>query len=153
MLKGVTDNISKGDIVGIDNEGLLTNIFSDAISFVVKSTNPSYVGGDAWGNIVGKRPERTTDQTEEYFAPILAEFEAKLEVERQKVDRIAFSGQVPCNVYNTSVGDYIIPISTEDGKITGQAITNPSFDQYKLSVGKVWKIMEDGRAFIAVKIG
>ena len=75
MLKGVTDNISKGDIVGIDNEGLLTNIFSDAVSFVVKSTNPSYVGGDAWGNIVGKRPERTEEQTEEEFAPILEAFE------------------------------------------------------------------------------
>ena len=153
MLKGVTDNISKGDIVGIDNEGLLTNIFSDAMSFVVKSTNPSYVGGDAWGNIVGKRPSRTTDQTEEDFAPILAEFETRLEIERQKVDRIAFSGQVPVNVTGSTVGDYIIPISTEDGKITGQAITNPSFEQYKISVGKVWKIMEDGRSFIAVKIG
>ena len=153
MLKGVTDNISKGDIVGIDNEGLLTNIFSDSVSFVVKSTNPSYVGGDAWGNIVGKRPSRTTDQTEEDFAPILAEFETRLEIERQKVDRIAFSGQVPVNVTGATVGDYIIPIETGDGKITGQAITNPSFEQYKISVGKVWKIMEDGRAFIAVKIG
>jgi len=153
MLKAVTDTISKGDIVGIDNEGLLTNIFSDSVSFVVKSTNPSYVGGDAWGTVVGKRPERTTDQTEEEFAPILAEFEAKLEVERQKVDRIAFSGQVPVNVTGATVGDYIIPMTTEDGKITGQAITNPSFDQYKISVGKVWKIMEDGRAFIAIKIG
>jgi len=153
MLKAVTDNISKGDIVGIDNEGLLTNIFSDSVSFVVKSTNPSYVGGDAWGTVVGKRPERTTDQTEEEFAPILAEFEAKLEVERQKVDRIAFSGQVPVNVTGSTVGDYIIPISTEDGKITGQTITNPTFEQYQISVGKVWKIMEDGRAFIAVKIG
>jgi hypothetical protein len=153
MLKAVTDTISKGDIVGIDNEGLLTNIFSDSVSFVVKSTNPSYVGGDAWGTVVGKRPERTTDQTEEEFAPILAEFEAKLEVERQKVDRIAFSGQVPVNVTGATVGDYIIPISTEDGKITGQAITNPTFEQYQISVGKVWKIMEDSRAFIAVKIG
>jgi len=153
MLKAVTDTISKGEIVGIDNEGLLTNIFSDSVSFVVKSTNPSYVGGDAWGTVVGKRPERTTDQTEEEFAPILAEFEAKLEVERQKVDRIAFSGQVPVNVTGATVGDYIIPISTEDGKITGQAITNPTFEQYQISVGKVWKIMEDSRAFIAVKIG
>jgi hypothetical protein len=153
MLKAVTDTISKGDIVGIDNEGLLTNIFSDSVSFVVKSTNPSYVGGDAWGTVVGKRPERTTDQTEEEFAPILAEFEAKLEVERQKVDRIAFSGQVPVNVTGATVGDYIIPIETEDGKITGQPITNPTFEQYQISVGKVWKIMEDGRAFIAVKIG
>lgn len=153
MLKGVTDNISKGDIVGINNEGLLTNIFSDAVSFVVKSTNPSYVGGDAWGNIVGKRPERTEEQTEEEFAPILEAFETRLEIERAKVDRIAFSGQVPCNVYNTNIGDYIIPIETLDGKITGQAATNPTFEQYKIAVGKVWKIMEDGRAWIAVKIG
>jgi hypothetical protein len=153
MLKGVTDNISKGDIVGINNEGLLTNIFSDAVSFVVKSTNPSYVGGDAWGNIVGKRPERTEDQTEEEFVPILEAFETRLEIERAKVDRIAFSGQVPCNVYNTNIGDYIIPIETLDGKITGQAATNPTFEQYQIAVGKVWKIMEDGRAWIAIKIG
>jgi hypothetical protein len=153
MLKAVTDNISKGDIVGVNNQGLLTNVFTDAVSFVVKSTDPSYVGGDAWGTVVGKRPERTTDQTEEEFASILAEFEAKLEIERQKVDRIAFSGQVPVNVTGATVGDYIIPILTEDGKITGQAITTPSFDQYKISVGKVWKIMEDGRSWIAVKIG
>jgi hypothetical protein len=103
--------------------------------------------------VVGKRPERTTDQTEEEFAPILAEFEVRLEIERQKVDRIAFSGQVPVNVTGATVGDYIIPMSTEDGKITGQPITNPTFEQYQISVGKVWKIMEDGRAFIAVKIG
>jgi hypothetical protein len=153
MLKATTDTINKGDIVGVNIDGKLTNIFNEAISFVVKSTDPSYVGGDAWGTVVGKRPERTTDQTEEDFAPILAEFEARLEIERQKVDRIAFSGQVPVNVTGATVGDYIIPIETEDGKITGQAITNPSFEQYKISVGKVWKIMEDGRAFIAVKIG
>ena len=152
MLKATTDTINKGDIVGVNINGKLTNIFNDAISFVVKSTDPSYVGGDNWFN-EEKRPSRTTDQTEEEFAPIMEDFESRLEVERQKVDRIAFSGQVPVNVTGATVGDYIIPISTEDGKITGQAITNPSFDQYKISVGKVWKIMEDGRAFIAVKIG
>ena len=100
-----------------------------------------------------KRPQKLETQTEEEFAEIESVYETKLEIERAKVDRIAFSGQVPVNVTGATVGDYIIPISTEDGKITGQAITNPSFDQYKISVGKVWKIMEDGRAFIAVKIG
>jgi hypothetical protein len=151
--KAVTDTIAKGDIIGINSDAKLTNIFADAISFVVKSTDPSYVGGDAWGNIVGKRPERTTDQTEEEFAPKLAEFEARLETARAKVDRIAFSGQVPCNVTGAAVGDYIIPVQLENGKIGGQAITNPTFEQYQISVGKVWKIMEDGRAWIAVKIG
>ena len=147
MTKAIEDNIAKGDVVGVNANGLLTNIFADAKSFVVKSTDPSYVGGDTWGNvdIIGKLPLEATDEEK-------AEYEAKLEVARAKVDRIAFSGQVPCNVYNANVGDYIIPID-DNGTIKGQAVTNPSFEQYQLSVGKVWKIMEDGRAWIAVKIG
>ena len=105
------------------------------------------------GEIQLVKDQRTEEQTEEEFAPILEAFETRLETERAKVDRIAFSGQVPCNVYNTNIGDYIIPIETLDGKITGQAATNPTFEQYQIAVGKVWKIMEDGRAWIAVKIG
>jgi hypothetical protein len=156
MTKATTDVIAKGDIVGVNSAGKLTNIFADSVSFVVKSTDPSYVGGDIWGNeeaLGEKRPSRTTNQTEEEFASILAEFEAKLEAARAKVDRIAFSGQVPCNVTGANVGDYIIPIELENGKIGGQAVTNPTFEQYQKSVGKVWKIMNDGRAWIAVKIG
>ena len=115
--------------------------------FVVKSTNPSYVGGDTWGSVddIGKLPNDATDEQK-------AEHESKLEEARAKVDRIAFSGQVPCNVYDANVGDYIIPIEL-NGKISGQAVSNPTFEQYQISVGKVWKIMEDGRAWIAVKIG
>jgi len=152
ITKAVYDIISKGDIVGINNKAKLTNIFSDAVSFAVKSTNPSYVGGDTWFNNE-KRPERTEEQTQEEFDIIMEEFESRLEIERAKVDRVAFSGQVPCNVYNAQVGDYIIPIETEDGKIAGQSVSNPTFEQYTKAVGKVWKIMEDGRAWISVKIG
>jgi len=146
MTKAITDNIAKGDIVGINSQGLLTNIFNDAISFVVKSTDPSYVGGDVWGStdIMGIPPgnEATQEQKDTY--------NAKLETARAKVDRIAFSGQVPCNVTGSNVGDYIIPIQLENGKIGGQAVTNPTFDQFKSAVGKVWKIMNDGRAWIKV---
>ena len=147
MLKAIDETINKGDIVGVNENGELTNIFADAKSFVVKSTNPSYVGGDTWGSVdeLGKMSENPTDEEK-------AEYEAKLEAAREKVDRIAFSGQVPCNVYNAQVGDYIIPINY-NGKISGQAVTNPTFEQYQISVGKVWKIIEDGRAWIAVKIG
>ena len=131
MTKAVSENIAKGDIIGVDANGLLTNIYADAISFVVKSTDPSYVGGDKWGaDLTG----------------------VELETARQKVDRVAFSGQVPCNVLNAQVGDYIIPINV-NGKIKGEAVTTPTFEQYQISVGKVWKIMEDGRAWIAIKIG
>ncbi len=154
MLKAIEDNIAKGDIVGVNAEGKLTNIFDDSISFVVKSTDPSYVGGDTWGNsdAIGEQPRIQEGQTDEEYEQLKAEYEIKLEEARAKVDRIAFSGQVPCNVLNAKVGDYIIPINN-NGKISGQAVTNPTFEQYQISVGKVWKIMEDGRAWIAVKIG
>ena len=154
MTKAVEDVIEKGEICGVNKNGELTNIFADSNSFVVKSTNPSYVGNDIWANedVVGKTPEKTEEQSDEEFAVILAEFKDKIESERAKVDRIAFSGQVPCNVYGASVGDYIVPIN-DNGKISGQAVSNPTFEQYQIAVGKVWKIMEDGRAWIAVKIG
>lgn len=148
MTKAIEDNISKGDIVGVNAEGKLTNIFDDSISFVVKSTDPSYVGGDTWGcvDVLGKLPNNATDEEK-------TQYEEKLEEARAKVDRIAFSGQVPCNVLNANVGDYIIPIKQSNGKIAGQAVKNPTLEQYQISIGKVWKIMEDGRAWIAVKIG
>jgi len=132
MTKSTSENINKGDIVGIDSNGLLTDLFELSISFGIKSTNPSFVGGDEWG--------ANKDDTN------------LLEQERQKVDRIAFSGQVPCNVLGANVGDYIIPVN-DNGKIKGIAVSNPTFEQYQISVGKVWKIMEDGRAWVAVKIG
>ena len=147
MTKAIEDNIAKGDIVGINSDAKLTNIFDDSISFVVKSTDPSYVGGDTWGNVddIGKlQLDATVEQK--------AEYEAKIQAARAKVDRIAFSGQVPCNVIGANIGDYIIPIKTDDGKIAGHPISKPTFEQYQISVGKVWKIMEDGRAWIAVKI-
>jgi hypothetical protein len=150
MLKAIYDNIEKGDIVGVNINGQLTNIFADSISFVVKSTDPSYVGGDTWFNF--ELPMQNDFKTKEEFDIAYEEFKVQREEARQKVDRIAFSGQIPCNVLNAKVGDYIIPINNK-GKISGQAITNPTFEQYQISVGKVWKIMEDGRAWIAVKIG
>lgn len=41
--------IAKGDIIGFDTQGLLTDRFDLAITFGIKSTAPSYVGGDVWG--------------------------------------------------------------------------------------------------------
>lgn len=41
--------IAAGQIAGVNAAGLLTDKWADAVSFLVKSTNPSYVGGDTWG--------------------------------------------------------------------------------------------------------
>ncbi len=138
--------IAKGGIAGVNDDGKLTDKFADAHSFVVKSTDPSYVGGDVWGSvdIMGVRPEFTD--------PAYTQYAEKLEAARQKVDRIAFSGQVPVNVTGATVGDYIVPVAGPDGGIAGEAVTNPTFDQYRAAVGRVWKILEDGRAFVSVKV-
>jgi hypothetical protein len=132
MVKAGTFTIAKGDICGIDANGKLTNVFADAISFVVKSSDPSFVGGDKWG--VGLEPNSQ-----------------ELEVARQTVDRIAFAGQVPVNVTNATVGQYIIPINN-NGEINGQAISNPAFEQYLIAVGKVISVDLTGKPTIIVKV-
>ena len=122
--------IAKGDVAGIDVNGKLTNVFADAVSFVVKSTDPSYVGNDSWGAGIE---------------------EAQFEAARQLVDRIAFAGQVPVNVTGAKAGDYIVPV-VNGTEIKGISVSNPTFDQYKLAVGKVITIDADGRARIIVKV-
>jgi hypothetical protein len=130
MVKCADFTVAKGDIVGINAQGKLTNIYADAVSFAVKSTNPSYVGGDTWGSDL--------------------EGDA-LEEARQTVDRIAFAGQVPVNVTGATAGQYIVPVN-DNGAIKGEAVSNPTFEQYQQAVGKVIAIEQDGRARIIVKV-
>jgi hypothetical protein len=158
MEKSGDFTIAKGDICGIDVNGKLTNVFADAVSFVVKSTNPSYVGGDVWGNekALGltkpKQPEDdATDEEKSQYATNKTAFDAALEAARQKIDRIAFCGQVPINVLGATPGQYIIPVN-DNGAIKGEAVGNPTFEQYQQSVGKVIAIESDGRAKIIVKV-
>jgi len=130
MVKAGDFIVAKGDVVGIDANGKLTNVFADAISFCVKSTDPSYVGNDKWG--------------------VDLEVDALEEV-RKTVDRIAFCGQVPVNVTGATVGQYILPVN-DNGAIKGEAVSNTTFEQYQLAVGKVIAIEQDGRAKIIVKV-
>ena len=148
MTKAGDFTIAKGDVVGIDENGKLTNVFADAISFVVKSTDPSYVGGDTWGSeeSVGmKKPN--DDATQEKKDA----YKSAIESTRQRVDRIAFAGQVPVNVTGATAGQYIIPVN-DNGAIKGEAVSNPTFEQYQIAVGKVIAIESDGRAKIIVKV-
>lgn len=150
-----TGCVAKGQIVGIDVCKLLTDKWSLAQSFVVKSTDPSYVGGDIWDKNIGSRPQQTTDITDEEFAPILAEYEAKLEQARHTVDRVAFSGQVPVIISGSyNVGDYILPIEGPNDTIIGVAcsLSSLTLEDYGKTVGKVWGSCLD-KAWIAVKIG
>ncbi len=132
MTKAGDFTVAKGDVVGIDAQGKLTNVFSNAVSFCVKSTDPSYVGGDTWGTDFENDPDG-------------------LEAARQTVDRIAFAGQVPVNVIGATAGQYIIPVN-DNGAIKGDAVSSPTFEQYQQAVGKVIAIETDGRARIIVKV-
>jgi hypothetical protein len=148
MTKSGDFTIAKGDICGINANGKLTNKFSESITFVVKSTDPSYVGGDGWGTeeILGKKPDDDSDD--------LPAYEAKMETARKMVDRIAFSGQVPVNVTGATAGQYIIPTVGDGDSITGVAKTEKdlSMTEYMSSIGKVIALESDGRAKIIVKI-
>jgi len=174
MTKSGNFTIAKGDVVGIDAQGKLTNVFANAISFVVKSTNPSYVGGDNWGSaknlgltdpIQPLKPNKNLLMSESDWATAQETYQTELiaynnlvaalktatEAARINVDRIAFAGQVPVNVMGANAGQYIIPVN-DNGAIKGEAINNPTFEQYQIAVGKVIAIESDGRAKIIVKV-
>ena len=158
MTKDSDFSAQKGDLLGVLPSGKLTNQFDDAIHFLLKSTNPCMVGGDVWGTeaIVGekpKEPENATEEEKEAYVIALAAWKARLEAERQKVDRMAFAGQVPVNIQGTTPGDYIIPLRNADGTIGVAAVSKAdmSFSQYQSAVGRVISILEDGRANVIVK--
>lgn len=140
ILKDGDFTIAKGDVCGIKANGKLTNVFTDAIAFVVKSTDPAYVGSDTWFNEAPPEDEA-----------LLESWKQRLESARKLVDRIAFCGQVPVNVQGATAGQYIIPLN-DNGAIKGKAISNPTFEQYQVAVGKVIAIETDGRAKIIIKI-
>ncbi len=160
MTKCSAFTVAKGDIVGVNANGLLTDNFDDSITFMVKSTDPSVVGGDTWGtaNKMGERPVEprpdATDDEKEAYQTQLDAWTVVYEQARATVDRIAFAGQVPVNVYGATPGNYIVPIRTTDGKISGIAVADDDLTnkQYRSSVGKVIKIQNDGRALVIVKV-
>jgi hypothetical protein len=254
--------IAKGQIVGVNADGKLTDKWADAVSFLIKSTDPSYVGGDVWGTTAAlgrERPEEpvlafpeytgrthpgeapvepnapelpepvepqapTADADEEALAAYtaahdqylldaanydqvraeyeaqliawheadqlyqtalglyeldwsahqaqqqalkdefdtvtcpayeaaLAAFDAKLEEARQRVDRIAYCGQVPVNVSGATPGQYVVPAQNGTG-IKGILVdpAEMTLAQYMAAVGVVQNILPDGRANVRVKV-
>lgn len=167
--------IPKGAIVGFDKNGLVTDKWADSVSFAVKSTNPAYVGGDVWGEArpecqnpphVPSAPNPPTGEAIEAHRAALAkyhidvaaheialgvhavataEWEAAHQEARAGVDRIAYCGKVPVNVWHAKPGDYIIPVKYGPG-IAGVAVR---WKLWRTSVGRVRRILPDGRAEIA----
>lgn len=200
--------ISPGQIIGITASNKITDKWADAVMFSIKSTAPSFVGGDTWASDLGPRPspkagaaptqpKRRADVVTRQPVPgtnppefedvvtepgdtdsewaekqaaytaalathniavqqdadAMAAFDAALEVERQKVDRIAIAGRVPVNVMNAQPGDYIVPVQDGAG-IKGIAVHEDDINmkQYLRAVGRVISIEPDGRAYVMVKV-
>lgn len=198
--------IAKGQIIGITAANMITDQWADAVMFAIKSTAPSFVGGDSWASGIGPRPvpqagptptlpPRRGDVIEQpplagteppeyqdvarpgdtdaewaakqavhaaaiaahnsavlHDAEQMATFDAALEVERQKVDRIAIAGRVPVNVLGARPGDYIVPVQDGEG-IAGTSVhaDDITLAQYLRAVGRVISIEPDGRAYVMVK--
>lgn len=159
MTKSSSFTIGKGDIAGIDISGQLTNKFSEAITFGIKSTNPCLVGGDTWFSDLPNKPKyypQDPVNVSEYSTHIgeLAIWEELYETKRTAVDRIAFSGQVPVNISTESVasGDYILPSAGPDDTIIATTVSssNITFNEYKLAVGRVINILSPTKALCIV---
>lgn len=157
--------VAKGQIIGFDAGGRITDKFSEARSFGVKSTNPNLVGGDTWGSeaAVGSRPVAPTEtdaggeidtQAIVDYKIALAAFDGRLEIERQKYDRIAYSGVVPVNVFGSASGDYILAVEGSADSIVGAVMSRSdmasNMHRYLDAVGRVHRVLDDGRAEIAV---
>lgn len=56
--------IQKGDVIGFDKHGEITNKFAESISFAVKSTDPNLVGGDTWA--ITEKPKLLEPDNIEY---------------------------------------------------------------------------------------
>jgi hypothetical protein len=136
-----SDVILPGEVCGVDAAGQLVKTWSGAISFVVKSTNPSYVGGDSWFS-----REKNEGESDEDYADAM-------ETARQAVDRIAFCGQVPCIMTGAfTVGDLVLAEEGPSDTIQAVAISRATatLSQYINAIGRIWKDLGSGKALLAV---
>ena len=136
-------DMQKGSVVGIDNNGKVTTKFNEAHSFVIISTDPSFIGGDTHFSDVPTVEEDKTlpdkERLEKYKTDIKSQKKIRDKV-LEKLTVIAFSGITPVvGLTDWNVGDYVVPINNKN-KIDILAVTNPSFEQYKVAVGKVWMV-------------
>jgi len=116
--------VSKGDVVGRDKKGRITDSYDESIGFLVVSTNPSFVGGDFW--------------EQEGFT-------------QEQLVEIAFCGLVPINTKAPYfVNDAVYAERGEEGEIVllfDSFSCDPASPNY---IGQVWYEGKDGRPIVRV---
>jgi hypothetical protein len=85
-------------------------------------------------------------------------FRERLEMARQAVDRISYTGKAPINVDDDQVVDYsqltwVVPVE-KGGGISWRAVkdTDITNAEYRLAIGKIRGQHEDGRPIVAVGV-
>lgn len=131
------DVFQPGEIVGFNSEGKLTKVFSESISFGIKSTSPALVGGDTWDPFLGKKD------------PLTAKERVEHEAARQAVDRIAYCGKVPVIYTGGTPGQYLVATDSSDA-IDGEFVSDPSVAQLRNSVGRVRSVSESGDITVSI---
>ena len=103
-----SDLFASGEIVGIDVNGKITKQYSLSYHFMVVSRCPGIVAG---GNEQNKDLQET----------------------------IGYCGRIKINCPSAQVGHHIIPQAANDGSILAVSVdsNNITFDQYRMSVGRV----------------
>lgn len=81
-------------------------------------------------------------------------YDAALETERARWDRIALCGQTPANLFASSdnIGFFVVPAKAEDGKISAIFVRENDlvFADYKRAIGRVIRIADDNRPIVLV---
>ena len=116
------DSFESGEIVGIDINGKLTKQYSSSYHFMVVSSAPGLIAG-------------------------------AFEQDKSIQETIGYCGRVKVNCSQAQVGQHIIPQAADDGSILAVSVDSNSitFDEYKMSVGRVISIDSDGCPIIVLK--
>lgn len=117
-------NIYKNWICGIDANKEITDKFDEAVTFVVRTTQPSLIANNNYA------PEDIGSE--------------------KSVIPITLCGLVPVNI-SAPVGSYIIPIKNSNGSIGMTYKETPTFEEYLISIGKVIK-QEETTSIVSIKV-
>lgn len=114
-----------GQVLGMNSNGELTDIFADSMHFMIVSSQPSIVGG------------RLDDSPEFAYSN----------------EKMAFCGRVPVDCVSCSVGDYIVPVADAQGKVSAMPVgaNNVSLQQYMSAVGHVVSLSNGVVPIVVVK--
>lgn len=89
------------------------------------------------------------------WAAAMTAWSEAMNVARAPFDRIAYCGKVPVNVTGATPGQYLVPVADPDGGIAARLVDPADMTPFDLlaRLGRVRRVLPDGRAEIVVSVG